>query len=99
MMAEGEARVHTLWQDFRYGARRLMKAPIVTVVASLSLGLAIGANATIFSLLDTMFYRPLSVEEPNRLVRLHTGTAELPQAGSRILTSRTTETKPSRLPV
>lgn len=65
-------------QDFRYGARRLAKAPAVAIVAALTLGLAIAANSVIFSLLDALVYRPPAVEAPERLARLYTGGPDLP---------------------
>ena len=50
--------------------RSLLKSPMVTMVAVLSLALGIGANAAIFSLFEQMLLRPLPVEEPGRLVNL-----------------------------
>lgn len=56
--------------DIRYAARQLRKAPIFTVVAVLTLGLGIGANTAIFTLLDQALIRPLPVSHPEQLVRL-----------------------------
>jgi predicted permease len=64
--------MHALWQDLRFGARMLMKQPVFTLIAVITLALGIGANLTIFSFVDTMFFRPLPVREPYRLV---TGSA------------------------
>src|SRR5450759_1412934 len=50
--------------------RALFRAPLVTMVAIISLALGIGANAAIFSLFDQMLLRPLPVPEPGRLVNL-----------------------------
>ena len=50
-----------------------MATPIVTVVAILSLGLGIGANTAIFSILDTLMLRSLPVKAPDRLAVLGTG--------------------------
>jgi len=56
--------------DFRIAIRSLLKTPVVTGVAVVSLALGIGANAAIFSLFERMLLRPLPVEEPERLVNL-----------------------------
>ena len=56
-----------LVQDIRYSIRLLLKTPVTTAVAVLSLALGIGANAAIFSLLNALILRPLEVSEPRRL--------------------------------
>ncbi len=59
-------------QDLRYGARLLFRNPGFTLVAVLSLALGIGANSTIFTLVDAVLLRPLPVEDGERLVALFT---------------------------
>ena len=60
----------TIWQDIRYGVRMLVKKPGFTAVIVLTLALGIGANTTIFSFLDRIVLRPLSVKKPKELVKL-----------------------------
>ncbi len=63
--------MNTLWQDLLFGARMLRKNPGYTLIAVLTLALGIGANTTIFSLLDTLFLKPLpGIAEQERLVQV-----------------------------
>lgn len=47
-----------------------MAKPSFTVLATLTLALGIGASAAVFSLLDALYFRPLPLREPDRLVRI-----------------------------
>lgn len=65
--------------NLRLAVRRLLKTPLVSLVAIVSLALGIGANAAIFSLFDQTLLRPLPVVRPNELVNL---AAPGPKPGS-----------------
>ena len=60
----------TLAQDFRYAFRRLARSPGFAAVVILTLGLGIGANSAIFSVVNAVLFRSLPFPEPERLVRL-----------------------------
>jgi putative ABC transport system permease protein len=75
-----------MFQDLRHGALILMKNPGFTAVAVLSLALAIGVNTAMFSLVDAVFLKPLSYQDPGRLVMVW----ELSQNGKLSLPSLVT---------
>jgi len=58
-------------QDIRYAARLLWKDPAFTAIAVLSLAVAIGANSTVFSLVNALMFKPLPVDSPGRLVWIY----------------------------
>ncbi|NIP57752.1 MAG: FtsX-like permease family protein, partial [Gemmatimonadetes bacterium] len=62
--------VDDLLQDLRYGLRTLRKSPRFAVAVLLTLGLGIGANTAIFTVVDGVLLRPLPFEASDRLVYL-----------------------------
>jgi predicted permease len=64
--------VKDFWQDVRHGARVLLKSPSFSVVAVLSLALGIGANTTIFTVVNAVLLHPLPVKDISQLVQVDT---------------------------
>ena len=73
--------METLLQDIRFGFRQLIKQRGFAALAIISMALGIGANTSIFSLVDTVLLRPLAVKEPSQLVELY-GTSNNGEAWS-----------------
>jgi ABC-type antimicrobial peptide transport system permease subunit len=73
--ARGVRLFDDLYRDLRYGARMLAKHRGLTLVIVLTLGLGIGANTAIFSLLDALLTRELPVKSPRELVFVQRYTA------------------------
>jgi putative ABC transport system permease protein len=61
-----------LWKNISYSVRMLLKKPSVTIVAIIAIGLGIGANTAIFSVVNTVLLQPLPYEHPEQLVMLST---------------------------
>lgn len=63
--------VEQLWRDVRHAARLLLKAPVFTAVAIVSLALGIGASTAVFSIANAILLRSLPVPNPEQLRVLH----------------------------
>src|ERR1700693_2192221 len=60
--------VDTFGNHFRPMLRRLMHSPMFTIVTLVTIGLAVGANTAIFSLISGILLKPLPYSDPERLV-------------------------------
>jgi putative ABC transport system permease protein len=70
----GDSRMRALFADLRYAFRVTSRTPSFAVAVVSVLALGIGANTTIFSIVNAVLLRPLPFEEPERLVRIFTRT-------------------------
>jgi len=66
--------MQTLWQDLRFAIRMLKKNPGFTIVAVLTLAVAIGANAVVFSAMNGLILRALNVPQAQTLYTVEHGT-------------------------
>jgi predicted permease len=64
--------MNTLWQDLRFGARMMIKAPGFTLIAVLSIALGIAVNSAVFTFVNGILLKPMPVRQPDRLVALYT---------------------------
>lgn len=70
-------------RDLRYGFRALRKTPGFSFFAVLTLALGIGANATVFTIINTLLLHPLPIEDPSRVAAVYgTEARSSKQSGS-----------------
>src|SRR5215212_201481 len=86
--------MRTLIQNCKYGVRMLLKAPVLTFSAILILGIGIGANTALFTVMNALLIEQLPVEDPDRLVLFEVSAPENFDYGS---TSGSTKVENGRL--
>ncbi|MGZ7084626.1 MAG: ABC transporter permease, partial [Candidatus Angelobacter sp.] len=64
--------MNNIGQDIRFALRSLRKSPAFAVIAILTLALGIGANTAIFTVVNAVFFHPLPVKDPARLMEIFT---------------------------
>ncbi|MCA1591411.1 MAG: ABC transporter permease [Acidobacteria bacterium] len=72
----------TLWRDLRYGIRMLGKSPGFSAVVVFSLALGIGANVSIFTIVNALLLRPLAAARPQELAAVYTSDYSGPLYGT-----------------
>src|SRR5215467_7606040 len=74
-------------QDVRYAGRKMLRAPLFSVSVILTVALAIGANTSIFSFVNTELIRPMPFDQPERLAQISekNDKLNLPTFGSSVL--------------
>ncbi len=69
--------MESIWQDIRFAIRTLARAPMYVAVVVLTLTIGVGINATIFTMVNALLFRPLPVVAPEELVEIYSYNAEL----------------------
>jgi transcriptional regulator with XRE-family HTH domain len=64
----GDHAMSTFFSDLRYAARGLLRSPAFTVAAVLTLAIGVGANTALFSLVDSVLWKPFPYRDSERLV-------------------------------
>src|SRR5215204_2215347 len=65
-----------VFRDLRYALRHLRQSPWFAAAAVLTLALGVGANTAVFSMLNTLVYRPLPIKDPGGLIAVTSHNAE-----------------------
>src|SRR5579872_163737 len=82
----GDARLSNflegLWRDFRYTVRSMRKSPVFVAFVVLTLALGIGANTTVFTVLNTLILNPLPVHNAGALAGIAGADADPSRAGT-----------------
>ena len=66
-----------LWRDLRFALRTMRKSPVFVLFVVLTLGLGIGANTTVFTVINTLLLNPLPVQRPSELASIATADVDL----------------------
>jgi predicted permease len=66
--ADGLRFFDAVWQDLRFGVRQMRRKPAFTLIAVLSLAIGIGANSTVFTVVNAVMFAPLPIAEPERVL-------------------------------
>jgi putative ABC transport system permease protein len=76
--APKEILMTRLWQDVRYAARRLQRAPIFSLAVIATLALTIGATTAVFTIVNAVLLRALPYRDPGRLVLMAQAFPKMP---------------------
>src|SRR5882762_5111716 len=71
-----------LWRDLRYAVRGMRKSPMFVLFVVLTLALGIGANSTVFTIINTLILNPLPVPNSNELFAVSAGTDTASKSGA-----------------
>jgi len=74
-----------LLRDLRFAARMLAKRPVFTLISVVTIGLGVGVNASVFSVVDALLLRPVPAADPHELVNFYTrGSGEMSYSTSAV---------------
>src|SRR5262245_32900510 len=66
----GIPMLETLWRDIRFSLRSIGRTPVVTLAVIATLGIAVGANTTIFGIVNAVLIKPLPYPDADRLITM-----------------------------